>query len=180
MTFIRTTGIAAVVAAILLTCLHASGQDAAASEWAGAPVETIEQAPATAQPAPTGAEVDRNDKDTVAIIGVLMIFGTIIALVTIPLLIGLHRAREQQKTARLMVEKGQPVPLELLKPQTQPRSDLRKGIVLVSTGIGLCAFLLLFNATANVNGLWAIGLIPGVIGIGHLVVWKLESKNGDA
>jgi hypothetical protein len=79
------------------------------------------------------------------------------------------------RTIRMMAEKGQPIPAALLAPPTpavRQRSDVRRGIVLVMAGVGL---MVCFGAWSDwEGGSWAIGVIPFVIGLGYLLVWKLE------
>jgi hypothetical protein len=77
------------------------------------------------------------------------------------------------------VEKGQPVPEALLNPppHVRKRSDMRRGVVLVMIGAGLMIFLAAVNE--GEGGAWAVGVIPFLIGLGYLFVWKLEGK-GDA
>ena len=41
-------------------------------------------------------------------------------------------------------------------------------------GIGLMVFLAAVND--GEGGAWAVGVIPFLIGIGYLLVWKLEGK----
>jgi Domain of unknown function (DUF6249) len=92
-------------------------------------------------------------------------------------------ARERQRritheTIRLMVEKGQPVPPELfLDPKiAKPRNDMRRGIMLVAVGLGFAVFCL-----ASHYSFWSLGVIPLLMGIGYIVVWKIEAekKNND-
>lgn len=86
------------------------------------------------------------------------------------------RNRMMHKTIRLMVEKGQPVPEALLNPppHVRKRSDMRRGVILLMIGIGLTLF---FGAVNDWdNGAWTLGLIPLLIGVGYLLVWKLEGK----
>ena len=76
----------------------------------------------------------------------------------------------------MMVEKGQPVPEALLNPPPaqKQRSDLRRGIVLTMIGIGVMAFI--GAASEWEGGGWTLGLIPFLIGVGYLLVWKLDTK----
>lgn len=80
-----------------------------------------------------------------------------------------------QKTQRVhdlalrMAEKGLPVPPELFVGTRGKYSDLRRGLVLIGLGIGLSICLAQFEAP------WSIGLIPLFMGMGYLLVWKLES-----
>ena len=87
------------------------------------------------------------------------------------------RSRMLHDTLRLMIEKGQPIPPELLQPtdpQRRPRSDLRTGLVLVSIGIGVGVMLLLIH-----HDEWPGALIPLLMGVAFLITWKIEAnKNG--
>jgi len=76
-----------------------------------------------------------------------------------------------------LAEKGQPIPPALLAPPTpavRQRSDMRRGVVLCMVGLGLMLFFGAVNAWEG--GSWAIGVIPFVIGLGYLLVWKLEGE----
>jgi hypothetical protein len=49
---------------------------------------------------------------------------------------------------------------------------MRRGVVLIMVGIGVMIF---FGAVNDWDGgAWALGIIPFLIGVGHLIVWKLE------
>ena len=75
-----------------------------------------------------------------------------------------------------MVEKGQEVPAALFAPPpvVKARSDMRRGVVLVMVGFGLMIF---FGAVNDwEGGAWALGIIPFLIGLGYLLVWKLEGR----
>jgi len=99
----------------------------------------------------------------------------------VALVVGLRFKRNKMlhETMRAMIDKGQPIPSELLQPPTpkrRPKSDLRRGLVLVGTGVGLTVWL----ALDGVNK-WPLGLIPLLMGLGFLVTWKVEqNKNGDS
>jgi len=108
----------------------------------------------------------------------LSIFGAPVLIVAVILYFGFSKSRMQHRTIRMMVEKGQPVPAELLAPPApaqRQRSDVRKGVVLLMVGIGLIVFC--GAASDWESGAWAVGVIPFLIGVGYLLVWKLETKN---
>jgi hypothetical protein len=108
----------------------------------------------------------------------LTIFGAPVLIVITIGLITLLVTRMRQRTIRVMVEKGQPVPAELLAPATRAvrqRSDVRRGVVWTMIGIGLIVWLGAINDWEG--GAWSFGLIPFLIGVGYLMVWKLEGKN---
>jgi hypothetical protein len=145
-----------------------------------------------------GITVDGNDRDErdsgrrhhngdipgsvlpIVIISVLAVFGFPVAIVAVIMFSSWARTRSLHRTVRMMVEKGQPVPPELLSspaaaPVTvRPWYDLRRGIVLVAVGVGILMF---FGISAGWdNGVWALGLIPGLIGIGYLLAWRLAYR----
>jgi hypothetical protein len=107
----------------------------------------------------------------------LSIFGAPVLIVIMVGLISLSATRMRQRTIRMMVEKGQPVPAELLVPATRGlrrRSDVRRGVVWTMIGFGLMIWLAAVNDWEG--GAWSFGLIPFLIGLGYLIVWKLENK----
>lgn len=124
----------------------------------------------------------RKMRDFVAIPIVAIVFLSIFgAPVLIVILIGIFTllaSRSRQRTIRMMLEKGQPIPAELLAPAAKAvrqRSDVRRGVVWTMVGLGVMVF---FGAVNDwEGGAWALGLIPFLIGVGYLLIWKLEGKN---
>jgi hypothetical protein len=113
----------------------------------------------------------------VPIVGIIftMVFGAPVAIVFVIMLVNYFKARSLHRTVRAMVEKGQPVPAALLSGPNaiaKPRSDLRRGVVLIAVGIGMIMFFGVDDGWHD--GAWALGLIPTLIGLGYLLVWKLE------
>ena len=109
-------------------------------------------------------------------ITMLTVFGAPVLIVGLIMYFSFSRSRALQKTVRMMVEKGQPVPEALLNPPPaqRQRSDMRRGVVLTMIGIGLMVF---FGAVNDwEGGAWTLGLIPFLIGAGYLLVWKLDTK----
>lgn len=124
----------------------------------------------------------RKMRDLVAIpivaIVFLSIFGAPVLIVIMIGIFALIGSRMRQRTIRMMVEKGQPVPAELLAPEVRAvrrRSDVRRGVVWTMVGLGLMIWLAAVNDWEG--GAWSFGLIPFLIGLGYLIVWKLERKN---
>ena len=107
----------------------------------------------------------------------LSIFGAPVAIVVMIGIFSIIATRMRQRTIRMMVEKGQPVPAELLAPEVRHvrrRSDVRRGVVWTMVGLGMMIF---FGAVNDwEGGVWSLGLIPFLIGLGYLLVWKLEGK----
>jgi hypothetical protein len=89
------------------------------------------------------------------------------------------RSRMLHDTLRLMIEKGQPIPPELLQPtepQRRTNCDLRRGLIWTGVGVGLAVSLLVKH---DDDVPWPLALIPLLIGIAFLTTWKIESnKNG--
>jgi uncharacterized protein DUF6249 len=109
-------------------------------------------------------------------ITLLTVFGAPVLIVGLILYFSFSRSRAMHRTVRMMVEKGQPVPEALLNPPPaqRQRSDIRRGVVLTMIGIGLMVF---FGAVNDwEGGAWTLGLIPFLIGVGYLLVWKLDTK----
>ncbi len=112
----------------------------------------------------------------IVLIVFLTIFGLPVAIVGIILYFSFSRNRAMHKTVRMMVEKGQPVPEALLNPPpvVRQRSDLRRGVILLTVGAGLAIFLGAVNDWEG--GAWSIGIIPLLIGLGYLLVWRLGAS----
>ena len=112
----------------------------------------------------------------IPIIGIVFstLFGAPVLIVAAIMFFSYLRSRSLHRTVREMVEKGQPVPPALFAPPAavRARSDMRRGVILVMVGFGLMIFLGAVNDWDG--GAWAIGIIPFLIGVGHLLVWKLE------
>jgi hypothetical protein len=121
-------------------------------------------------------DVDDRAWMAVPIVGVIFstLFGAPVLIVAAIMFFSYLKSRSLHRTVRNMVEKGQPVPAALFAPPPaiRARSDMRRGVVLVMVGFGLMIF---FGAVNDWDGgAWAIGIIPFLIGVGHLLVWKLE------
>jgi hypothetical protein len=107
----------------------------------------------------------------------LSIFGAPVLIVAVILYFGFSKTRMKHRTIRMLVEKGQPIPPELLAPPTptvRQRSDMRRGVVLLMVGLGIMLFI--GAASDWEGGGWALGIIPFLIGAGYLLVWKLDSR----
>jgi hypothetical protein len=105
-----------------------------------------------------------------AVLGFFVATVTIVAVV----MVGYHRLTVQRhQTLRAMVDKGMTVPPRMLEEAPRapnPRRDLRWGILLVSAGVGIGLFILLEDGPRDA----ALGLVPTFIGIGYLIVAKLD------
>ena len=87
-----------------------------------------------------------------------------------------RKARQLHETVRVMVEKGAEIPQGLLAPAPRRKpSDLRRGIILSTTGVGLTVFL---AALPHAEGAWGAGVTLLLIGVGHMIVWRLQQGRG--
>jgi hypothetical protein len=81
------------------------------------------------------------------------------------------------ETARVALEKGQPLPpmpADVAPPpptETKPSNDIRTGLILIATGAGLFIFL---NTLVG-RGLGLVGAIPGFIGLALLLFGTLNT-----
>jgi hypothetical protein len=124
----------------------------------------------------SGSDVPEAVIPLVAII-FMTVFGAPVLIVAVIMYFGFSRNRMMHKTIRMMVEKGQPVPPALLAPPPpaqRQRSDMRRGVVLVMVGLALMLFFAAVNDWEG--GAWALGIIPFLIGVGYLLVWRLEGQ----
>jgi hypothetical protein len=119
-----------------------------------------------------------NEIDVVGILAIVCFFVAAVAIVSIVSYSRHRRLKMQHETMRAMIEKGMPIPPELLtKPnpdsptQDRPyhvRNDLRGGLILVGLGAGLMMIA------------GKVGLILVFIGAARLVVWLIEDRNPKA
>lgn len=112
----------------------------------------------------------------VLIVGIVFLF--LAFVIGMVLYMRSRRHKLLHETIRSMIEKGVPIPPELLSsgernvaPRT--RSDLRTGLMMTGAGIGL----LLFYHNANNPPMERVGWIPILIGVAFLITWFIEKKN---
>ena len=131
--------------------------------------------------------IDVDDDDfgafmAIPIIGIIFttLFGAPVMVVAAIMFFSYLKSRSLHRTVRTMVEKGQEVPAALFAPPpvVRARSDMRRGVVLLMVGFGVMIF---FGAVNDwEGGAWALGIIPFLIGVGYLLVWKLERPKDKA
>jgi hypothetical protein len=104
----------------------------------------------------------------IPICGILMPLG----IVAIGLNFAWKYQERKHKTIVDLLEKGLPVPRELLSGPQRKGSSLMTALTLIGIGVGTSAFLgAMFQLE---HGLWAAGLIPLCIGVAQLIAIKLE------
>lgn len=129
-------------------------------------------------------------EDFIPIFAIFAVFGTITAIIVGPTYFKTRERRDMQVTVRAALDKGQPLPPELVNALSQDviqklpsRSrDIRRGVIWLAVGIGLAAFGLIndFNGgwDNDVDGLIGIAAIPLTIGLAFLVLGAIN-KNKD-
>ncbi|MGZ3305800.1 MAG: DUF6249 domain-containing protein [Asticcacaulis sp.] len=115
------------------------------------------------------------------LIAVILIFGTPVIIVAVLRIMRSRDNAELQKTLRMSIEKGQPLPPEFLeslqrsqiKPKT-PANDIRGGAILIAVALAILVWNYIDQGYRLSD--WAgIAAIPGFIGI-VLVVLGLTSS----
>jgi uncharacterized protein DUF6249 len=97
-----------------------------------------------------------------------------LAVVIIALQFAWKYQERKHKTIVNLLEKGLPVPRELLRPSRREGSALMRALTLVGVGVGTSAFLgAMFQLD---HGLWAAGLIPLAIGVAQLIALRIEPQ----
>jgi Domain of unknown function (DUF6249) len=129
----------------------------------------------------SGDDEDLGALMAIPIVGIVFttLFGAPVMVVAAIMFFSYLKSRSLHRTVRTMVEKGQEVPAALFAapPVIRARSDMRRGVVLLMVGLGLMIFLGAVNDWEG--GAWSLGVIPAVIGLGYLLVWKLEGRGRD-
>jgi hypothetical protein len=88
-----------------------------------------------------------------------------------------HNAQELLRAA---LERGDPLTRELLDRLVQPaapkRNDLRRGLIAVGLGVALASFGFISGEPDAVRPMLAIGLLPLLLGLAYLMLWRLETR----
>ena len=123
-------------------------------------------------------------EDFIPIFAIFAVFGTITAIVFGPIFLKYREKRDMQETIRHGVDKGQPLPAELMDALTKDvqralpsrLKDIRRGIIWLAVGIGIAAFSVVseiggarWNGNFD-NGLLGIACIPATIGLAFIVL----------
>ena len=103
------------------------------------------------------------------------------------------------ETLRIALEKGQPMPPELIsalqsnvlpRRPTTPENDLRRAVILIALGLGFCGLgyglwygLMSADETAAYitgGSVAGAGAIPGLVGVAHLMLWATRRNTTKA
>ena len=119
-------------------------------------------------------------------------FIMVIAIVVVPAVLKSRERKEMQATLRAAIEKGQPLPPEVIEalskdniklPATASR-DLRVGVILLAVSIGIALFGSAFNfiggyeETKAVAPIIGIAAIPGMIGLAFVILSFFNKNKG--
>ena len=108
-----------------------------------------------------------------------MPFIMVIAIVVVPAILKSRERREMQGTLRAAIEKGQPLPPEIIDAMTKnvkvaptSLSDIRTGIIWLAVGLGLAGFgfMIGFEDADAFHPMLAFASIPSVIGLAYIVL----------
>lgn len=118
------------------------------------------------------------NQDLVPLVVPTVSLGATIAIVAVVLYFRYRGQQLRQDLYKAFLDKGEPIPAALMAGKVREgNADLRRGLVLLLGGSGICASLLL----AHLSEVAAFGLIPALIGVAYLLVWKLEArKSGES
>lgn len=83
------------------------------------------------------------------------------------------RSKDRMHLYLKYLEHGKEVPVNLLVQPRDVSSNLKRGIILIAVGLGVTIF---FFAESPAGTEWTIGIIPFLIGLGYLLVYKISSK----
>ncbi|WP_029415415.1 DUF6249 domain-containing protein [Brevundimonas bacteroides] len=122
------------------------------------------------------------------------IFASLVAIIVGPSWLKSRDRREVQQTVRAAIEKGQPLPPEVIDALSKEATrnlpsrsrDLRQGIIWLAVGIGLAAFGTISEMRwgsdgwegPDFGGLLGIAAIPATIGLAFIVL-SFFNKNKD-
>jgi hypothetical protein len=113
---------------------------------------------------------------------IMPLFVVALPLVIVALALRFRRLQTEARYRTLLqlADKGVELPLATLAEHHHPREDRRRGIVLLSGGLGLMMSLLALpvqtDSGQRIGELWGIGLLPVTVGLGYLLNWWLQTR----
>ena len=132
-------------------------------------------------------------EDFIPVIAILSVFGSLTAIIVGPSYLKTRERRDMQKTVRAAIDKGQPLPPEVIDALSKEAArnipsrtrDIRRGIIWLAAGVGIAAFGLINDFSSSGgwdshvgDGLLGVAAIPVTIGIAYLIL-SFFNKNKD-
>ncbi|MDG2529529.1 DUF6249 domain-containing protein [Caulobacter endophyticus] len=116
-------------------------------------------------------------------------FIMVVCIVVIPMWLKSRDRREMQATVRAAIEKGQPLPPELIEALSKevkpPREssalrDMRVGVILIAVGAGLAVlgFMLGQIADEALHPVMGAAAIPALIGVAYVILSFFNPNKG--
>jgi len=124
-------------------------------------------------------------EDFIPIFAIFAVFGTITAIIVGPTFLKYREKKDMQQTVRAAIDKGQPLPPELVDAMTKDvqkslpsrLKDIRRGVIWLATGVGLAAFSVVNEMDGGGwrdgpfdNGLLGIACVPITIGVAFIIL----------
>ena len=109
----------------------------------------------------------------------ISLFAMIGAIVIVPSWLKSRERRELQATLRTAIDKGQPLPAEIIDAMTKnvkvaptSLSDLRTGVIWLAVGLGIAAFgyMVGYEEADAFQPLVGIASIPAIIGLAYIAL----------
>ena len=118
------------------------------------------------------------------VLAIIGIFGSFTAIMIVPRYLKSIERQKLQDTIRLAIEKGQPLPLEVIEAVTHDvkvRSaahDLRTGIIWLGMAAGLATLAVIAGRewTDALYPLLGIAAFPGFVGLAFLILALVSGK----
>lgn len=115
-------------------------------------------------------------------------FAMVVAIVVVPAWLKSRERREMQATLRTAIEKGQPLPPEIIDAMTKTvkvaptaLSDIRAGIIWLAVGAGLAAlgFMIGYDEADAFHPILGIAAIPAIIGLAYILLSFFNPNKGN-
>ncbi len=112
----------------------------------------------------------------------LFVLALPLAIIILSLRFVRQQTEARYRTLLQLAEKGVDLPLNVLAERRRPQDDRRRGIVLMSGGLGVILGLLALPVQTehghSIGDIWGVGLLPVMMGLGYLLNWWLETRAG--
>ena len=118
--------------------------------------------------------------DFIPVFAIFAVFGSLVAIVVGPSWLKSRERREIQQTVRVALEKGQPLPAEVIEALSKDivknlpsrSKDLRRGVLILSAAIGvaLLGYAIGTREGDAVYPMLGVAAIPGMIGLAFIVL----------